>query len=176
MSGHVSRQQLLSDLSTGNQTQKLHIGPYERVRGLAYADDLSRAIKRLQVEVRSDTVSTCVRHLDDALCHANARARAMDAGDRARLCLIAVLERSYPHCEACNGVKEIKRPGMPVLRCDECHGSGIRRYTDQDRRRVFKRSLDAQDEAALNEALLLFAKHDTLGVGIARHRVYGDDE
>lgn len=170
------RESLVTDISEGTLTQRRGIGPCERLRGLAYSTDLARAIKRLQAGATSVAVSTTVAALDATVRQASPKARALPAEDRGRICLIAVLERLDPRCRVCNGRREVRAVGMPVIQCGECSGSGLRRFTNSDRERVMKRPLTQLEETVLEAAASLYLHHDSLGESMAEEAIYGDEE
>jgi hypothetical protein len=167
------RQQLISDIADGDLSQRKGVGPCERIRGLARAPDLVRALKRLSAGVNSASVSMTVTALDKALAQASGRARALPAADRARICLLAVIERLDPLCHVCRGRREVRPPGGAVIRCEDCHGSGLRRYTDEDRIRIVGHRLTPPEELVLAEASSLYGHHDVLGDVIAEEAIYG---
>ena len=172
------REELISDISDGDLTQRKGVGPCERLRGLAHAGSLASAIKRLQTEVRSDTVSSCTVELDKALQRwtKNEHTKKMPAADRAKVCLIAVLERAYPLCGTCNGKGSIYDHGKLVVECETCGGSGKRKFTHKDWRRIFGRALAPEHEAALDEALTVYGHHDMLGEVATAENIWGDEE
>lgn len=177
MARRAMREELIHDISKGNLTERKSIGPCERLRGLAYSGSLASAIKRLQTEVRGDTISACSVELDKALQRwtKSESTWAMEPKDRAKVCLIAVMERAYPLCGTCNGKGSIYDHGKLVVRCETCAGSGKRKFTHKDWRRIFGRALAPEHEAALDEALTVYGHHDMLGEVATAENIWGDE-
>jgi hypothetical protein len=53
----------------------------------------------------------------------------------------AISEYLAPFCVDCHGAREMVIQDLKVT-CQTCHGSGVRRYTDYDRARLMKLSLE----------------------------------
>lgn len=49
-----------------------------------------------------------------------------------RLCAMALTEWLLPHCQTCNGAKELI-VGPKRIICDTCQGYGVKRYSDKER-------------------------------------------
>lgn len=53
-----------------------------------------------------------------------------------RMANAVLRECLHPHCVGCGGRKELHSEGEVVLTCSICGGTGLHRYTDQDRRNL----------------------------------------
>lgn len=167
------REQQVSDLADGDQTQRVHSEmPYDRDRALAHSTPLAIAIRRLQVGVNSRSLNAGVleihREFRNPRMKSRREALRLPLGDLWRICGMAIAMKLEPHCRKCKGVGEFRPKGAAVITCEDCGGSRVHNFTERDRAHTFGRAQWTADHSnALEDALAIYAHHETLASSIA---------
>lgn len=181
------REELIGDIADGDLTPRKGIGAPDRIGALARSSTLASAIKRLQAVTTHHAKSKAsagyahalyatIDALDATLCRLkNSKALALKPRSRVRVCYMVVLEAAYPLCVVCKGRREVRPKGGAVIQCEACNGSGVRRYTDEDRIRVMGRVLTADEEDIVAEAHSILSRHEVFGEQIVVEQLYGDE-
>jgi hypothetical protein len=164
MSRH--REQVISDVSSGDLTERIGIGAVERHRAVAHSDNpLSMAIDRLRAEARAKDV----KHEEDQEDFSPATARTvtglllevaestypaeladLSGLDKRKLALMALMERTIRRCNVCRGRRELKVSDVETIICTVCMGSG-KAYapTPKMRDTAFGRKLGHKEKRAM---------------------------
>lgn len=69
------------------------------------------------------------------LAHKVIRKHRLNAQLSIKIASCALDEWDSPQCKSCRGAREIMGPELKIV-CPDCGGSGIRRYSDDERRKV----------------------------------------
>jgi hypothetical protein len=142
------KEALASAIHTSDLSTKRGEGSTDRLGAMAFGNDIGVGLMWAQITMESRRLSEIVNAVAEKL---ESRCKYRLA-DRLKVSSIAAFELMYPHCHHCSGAKACKNVNGVLEDCSKCDGTGIHRFTDVERGKLFGSKFTSGHENLLSNA------------------------